>query len=161
MKMKASDLIDKPLYDRNTNELIGEVKSLLVDFSEQRVNFLLIETKRQEDSDGYLVNILRFRDLMSGKEDAQMLADPAQIRRISKEEIFDMLFSDAISIIGLDLYVSNKPIGPLTDFSLDPKMGVIGSVTVQSQETTLSIEIGKELSYREGRVYLDPLTQMT
>ncbi len=159
--MNAKDLVDSPVYDLKTKACIGEVKSLLVDFETQKVKFFLMETEDEAETHDFRVSILRFQDLQKSGDEDQILVDPAQMRQITREDIFDMLFSDVISILGLDLYVANKRIGPLEDYSMDPKTGLIVSVTVQSKGTALSIEIGKDLTYMDGRIYLDPLAQMS
>ena len=159
--MNAKDLLNKPLYDLKSSIKIGEVKSLLVDFTEQRVVFLVIETSGRATGSGFDVNLLRFEDLAGKGDYALMVSDQAQVRRITNQGLYEMLFSHTVSIIGLDLYASSTRIGPLVDYALDPNTGVIGSVTALAHGTAISIEVGKELSFEEGRVYVDPVARLS
>lgn len=159
--MNAKDLVNKPLYDLKSSIKIGEVKSLLVDFTEQRVVFLVIETSAPVTDTGFEVNLLRFEDLAGKGDYALMIADQAQMRRITNQGLYEMLFSHTVSIIGLDLYASGTRVGQLVDYALDPDTGVIGSVTALAHGTAISIEVGKELSCEEGRVYVDPVSRLS
>lgn len=159
--MNAKDLLNKPLYDLKSSAKIGKVKSLLVDFTEQRVAFLVIESGGQSIDNGFEVNLLRFEDLAAKGDYALMIADEAYLRRISNREVYEMLFSHAVSIIGLDLYASNTRIGQLIDYVLDPDTGVIGSVTALAHGTTITIEVGRELFFEKGQVFVDPAARLS
>lgn len=157
--MKAGDLVNRPVYDLATNSLIGEIKNLLIDFADQRVRFLLLETEERPRKNGFLANLLRFSDLIVEEDHAPLLADRALMRRVTSQDVFDMLFSDVVSIFGQDFYLSGKGLGPLADFSINRETGLIESVSVRSQGTTVSIETSEDLSWLDGRVTLDPVAQ--
>ncbi len=159
--MNAKDIINKPLYALKGSIKIGEVKSLLVDFAQHRVNFLLIERTGTIPEGDFEVNILRFEDLAGKGDYALMITNQTQLRKITNRELFEMLFSDSISIIGLDLYAANRRIGQLVDFSIDPETGAIWNVTALANGTAVSIHVSKDLSYEDGRVYVDPATRLT
>ena len=159
--MNAREILNKPLYELKRSIKIGEVEAVLVDFKEQRVNFLLIGRNGLAPDEGFEVNILRFEDL-SGKGDyALIIADQGLVRKITSRELFEMLFSESVSIIGLDLYAANQRIGQLVDFTFDPDTGVIESVTTLAHGTAVSIEVRHDLSYKDGHVHMDPATRLT
>ena len=159
--INAKEIINKPIYELKRSVKVGEARSLLVDIAGRRVNFLLIEQSDPEADDGFKVNILRFEDLTGKGDYALTIADQALVRRITSRELFDMLFADSVPIIGLDLYAANHKIGQLVDFSIDPDTGLVGSVTTLMDGIAISIEVGDDLSYREGRLYIDPDTRLT
>ena len=107
------------------------------------------------------INILRFEDLAGKGDYALMITNQTQLRKITNRELFEMLFSDSIPIIGLDLYAANQRIGQLVDFSIDTETGAIWNVTALANGTAVSIHVGKDLSYEDGRVYVDPATRLT
>lgn len=159
--MNAKDILNKPIYELKSSVKIGEVKAMLVDFKDQRVNFLLIDTGGPPPNNGFEVNILRFEDLAGKGDYALMITDQAQVRRITNKELYEMLFSDAVSIIGLDLHASTTKIGQLVDFSIDPNTGVIQSVTALAHGIAVTIAVGKDLTLEDGLVYLDPATRLS
>lgn len=159
--MNAKDILNKPIYELKSSVKIGEVKAMLVDFKDQRVNFLLIDTGGPPSNSGFEVNILRFEDLAGKGDYALMITDQAQVRRITNKELYEMLFSDAVSIIGLDLHAATTKIGQLVDFSIDPNTGVIQSVTALAHGIAVTIAVGKDLTLEDGLVYLDPATRLS